>query len=86
MSDITVTVKDVKTIKTEDLPLRVAAKIFEMLNKGVLMWEHYDGTYSIEMDGDPSEYIYPDGWYCENGQFTNGKGKAACMWHPDFYF
>ena len=59
-------------VKSCDLPGKVAAKLFAMLNDGVAVNRHHDGGhYVIVTDRDPNTLTYPEGWYFLNGMFRN---------------
>lgn len=63
-----------KTVKMCDMTGDVAARVFEMLNleKVKVKIAHGLGRVTaIVTDTEPKDLIYPEGWYCAKGRFTN---------------
>ena len=49
----------------------VAAKVFEMINPGVRYQKDEYGNFVIVTDIQPSNLVYPEGWYYAKGTFRN---------------
>lgn len=60
-----------KTVKMADMSGEIAARVFAMLNPGVV--NVVEGGYGVEIETDtePKDLIYPEGWYYSKGCFTN---------------
>ena len=65
------------TVKTADLPIRLAAKLFAALNMENVIYVRRDpfcegsGQCALISSLDPEELIYPEGWYFAKGHFRN---------------
>ena len=62
-----------ETVKMCDLNKKIAATVFEMLNKGKVHLKPKDmfGQMLIVSDIEPKNLIYPEGWYYAKGNFRN---------------
>ena len=64
-----------KTVKMCDMSIAVATKVFEMLNNGKVVvkrpGEGYCAYYIVVTDVEPSDLVYPEGWYYAKGSFRN---------------
>lgn len=60
------------TVKTCDLSGDIAARLFSMLNLGVV---NYNGGL-LFTDVEPKDLIYPEGWYYAKGSLRN-KGNSS---------
>ena len=63
-----------ETVKMCDMPISIAAKVFEMLNPGKVTVMNPDlirTRYFIVTDVEPKNLIYPEGWYYAKGCFRN---------------
>ena len=49
----------------------VAVKVFEMINPGVHYQKDEYGNFVIVTDIQPSNLVYPEGWYYAKGTFRN---------------
>ena len=77
-----------KVVKTSDLNVPVAARLFELLNYGKIKIK---GTTSLNTiiitDEEPINLVYPEGWYYGKGCFrnkhnsTNGVYGEAIMYN-----
>lgn len=64
---------EVKVVKSCDYSAAIAAKVFSMLNDGVVyVRSEPDGySFTITTDTDPRELVYPEGWYFAKGALRN---------------
>lgn len=73
-----------RTIKTADLPGRIAAKLFATINKDSMVIflnrdPFVEGTHGgpvLICSTNPKELVYPEGWYFAKGHFRN-KGNST---------
>lgn len=74
------------TIKTAELPNRVALELFKMLNPNVEIVRYdYNNELDIATDTHPDELNYPEGWYNASGYLTN-KGNTSYGRYSQFPF
>ena len=80
------------TIKTAELPIEVAANLFQMLNPEDIQVE--PATYlglKLVSKKEPCDLRYPEGWYYAKGTFrnkhntSNGIYEEALMFKPNGY-
>lgn len=57
-------------VKMCDMPAKIAATVFEMLNDSVRL-EQKQLTSVIITDIEPNKLTYPEGWYYAKGCFRN---------------
>ena len=60
-----------KIVRTADLPLSIVVRVLESLNRGKIILVTYGDDITIVTDTNPRQFIFPEGWYCSNGVFTN---------------
>ena len=63
-----------KSVMMCNMPVIIAAKVFEMLNPGKVKIECSPWLKErryIQTDCEPNSLVYPEGWYYDNGCFTN---------------
>lgn len=70
-------------VKMCDMQVEIAAKVFEMLNPGKVKVDN--GSWcsdraNIKTDVEPSELIYPEGWYYAKGNFRNKHTSTTGMY------
>lgn len=54
-----------------DLPINIVVRIFSELNRGKLIIVSGYEQETIITDTNPQDLTYPEGWYFQNGVFTN---------------
>lgn len=66
-----------KTVKMSDMSKEIAARVFQMLNRGKIKIVKTNDVYGfiIVTDTEPWNLIYPEGWYYAKGTFRN---KHTC--------
>lgn len=70
-----------KTVKSCDLPIGVAVKVFEMLNPKYVKLAILNGAgHVIVTDKEPKDLNYPEGWYYAKGTFRNKHTSSTGMY------
>ena len=71
-----------KVVKMCDMPVGIAASVFEMLNQGKVQLKKNDVFLStiIVTDVEPKDLIYPEGWYYAKGRFRNKHMSTTGMY------
>lgn len=80
------TIKDVKTVKMDELNLMEAVNLLAILNKDEVTLEFYPkqtGNFAVDailFTTDPIDLRYPEGWYYDQGYFSRGNvGEDVVM-------
>ena len=60
-----------KIVRTADLSIEIATRIFEALNRGKITLVSSSEQITIVTDTDPKYLTFPEGWYFASGMFTN---------------
>ncbi len=80
-------VKMANTVKPADLPVELAAKIFVALNRVDVVYMRMNpfggdnGHGALYLCIDPSELIYPEGWYFAKGHFRNKHNTDSGLYY-----
>ena len=71
-----------KAVSLADMSGRLAASIFQELNVADVLVETSDKfkVCFIVTDADPRDLVYPEGWYYDNGRFTN-RGNCSGIFY-----
>lgn len=69
-----------KMLKTRDLYVDMAARIFELYNPGKVKVGRINGWNGIITDVQPNALVYPEGWYYAKGCFRNKHTNSTGMY------
>ena len=76
-----------KMVRSADLPVQLAAKVFAALNPESVVYVRLDPFGSPNVSGtlvsyeDPNDLVYPEGWYFAKGEFRNKHNSSDGFYH-----
>ena len=73
-----------EVVKSCDLAGDIAARLFEMLNHNEVQYTLKGGMKVLVTNTEPSELIYPEGWYYAKGALRN-KHNSTTGFYDEVY-